>query len=166
MTKISKLVNVYQQHTASKGPTTRFGGECERLLPGTRHGSPFNYKANVYQQQVEAIWTKLFLIVFGDSIDCPLPVWCFVCHSLLIRNLLLVVFHLWTSQPCKNQLFMKIEWLTANVTVVRSPVRAENAVFWVIFDNCQHIWTIFFVGDPLGDLETPSWALKALVTTI
>ena len=43
--------------------------------------------------------SRLFLFVFGDSIDCPLQVWCVVSHSSLTRNVSFVVFHLSACQP-------------------------------------------------------------------
>ena len=53
---------------------------------------------------------------------------------------------------------MKIEWLVTVVTTVRSPGRAERAIFggdfgWAIFWPIQDI---FVVAWPLGDAETTS----------
>ena len=52
---------------------------------------------------------------------------------------------------------MKKVWLVTNVTVVRSPDKAERAVLGVILAG--HLWPIqaaFVVGKPLYDAGTPS----------
>ena len=49
--------------------------------------------------------------------------------------------------------FMKIEWLFANVRVVRSPDRGERDIFGIIFSFFWPIQVTFVVGEPLCDGE-------------
>ena len=51
---------------------------------------------------------------------------------------------------------MKIEWLIANETAVRSPARAECDIVGVILDVFWPIQAIFVVGEPLCDVRIPS----------
>ena len=53
---------------------------------------------------------------------------------------------------------MKIEWLDANVTAVRSPDRAKHAILGVILAGrfCWPIQAVFVAGEPLCDVGTLS----------
>ena len=60
---------------------------------------------------------------------------------------------------------MKTEWLSTNVTAVRSPVRAKSNIFrwfWLFWP----IQAVFVVKQPLCDLETLFWALNTLLWII
>ena len=62
---------------------------------------------------------------------------------------------------------MKIEWLVTNVTGIRSPDRAEHAI-WELFWRglLWQIQAVFVVGGPLCDVGTPSRALIILLRGI
>ena len=61
---------------------------------------------------------------------------------------------------------MKIEQLSTNVAAIGSPARAKAELFWVILGVFQSIRVAIVVGEPLCDLETPSYGLKALFRTV
>ena len=52
---------------------------------------------------------------------------------------------------------MKIEWLVADVTPVRSPARAERNIFGMTLTVFWPIQAVLGVGKPLYDTETRSW---------
>ena len=54
---------------------------------------------------------------------------------------------------------MKIEWLIANETAVRSPARAECDIVGVILDVFWPIQAISVAEKALCDVGIPSWAL-------
>ena len=63
---------------------------------------------------------------------------------------------------------MKKEWLAANVTAVRSPGRAERAI-WGGISAGRFLWLIqavFVVGEPLCDVGTAYRALISLLRVI
>ena len=51
---------------------------------------------------------------------------------------------------------MKIEWLIANVTPVRSPARAERDILGMILDVFSPIQAPFVVEEALSDVATSS----------
>ena len=55
---------------------------------------------------------------------------------------------------------MKLEWLVSNLTAVGFSARAESDFFEVILGVFWPIQAAFVVGQPLCDLQIPSWALK------
>ena len=57
----------------------------------------------------------------------------------------------------QGQQLMKLKWLVANVTAVRSPDRTEHAIQEVIFRGFfQPNQAVFVPGEPLCDVGTPS----------
>ena len=61
---------------------------------------------------------------------------------------------------------MKIEWLNTNMTAIGSPAKAESEIFWVVLGVFLPIWAAIVVGEPLCELETPSWVLRTLLRII
>ena len=57
---------------------------------------------------------------------------------------------------------MKTEWLIANETSLESPARADNVIFGAILDAFWPNQAVFVVGEPLCNLENPSWDLIPL----
>ena len=58
---------------------------------------------------------------------------------------------------------MKIEYLIASDRAFEFPIRADNALFWVIFDVFWSIGVTFVVEEPRFDLKTPPQVLKTLI---
>ena len=54
---------------------------------------------------------------------------------------------------------MEIKWSVVDVTAVRSPDRAD--ILGVVMPG-QCFQALFVIGEPLCDVETPSWALVTL----
>ena len=61
---------------------------------------------------------------------------------------------------------MNLNWLIANVTSVRSPVRANRDILEMILDSFWPIQAAFVVREPLYDVGFSSWALITLLRII